>query len=62
MESNTETKVNQSEKLDFKENVSNENKEEMKKHDYNKAIIDKQYDELAPNYEDLYLRAGWNDQ
>jgi len=33
----------------------------MKKHDYHKEIIDKQYDELAPNYEDLYLRAGWND-
>jgi len=33
----------------------------MKKHDYDKEIIDKQYDELAPNYEDLYLRAGWND-
>ena len=33
----------------------------MKKHDYVKEIIDKQYDELAPNYEELYLRAGWND-
>jgi SAM-dependent methyltransferase len=33
----------------------------MKKHDYHKEIIDKQYDELAPNYENLYLRAGWND-
>lgn len=36
-------------------------KDEMKKHDYHREIIDKQYDELSPNYEDLYLRAGWND-
>lgn len=53
--------VKQSEKLEFSQQVSSENKDEMKKHDYDKEIIDKQYDELAPNYEDLYLRAGWND-
>ena len=53
--------VIQSEKLEFTKQVSDDNKDEMKKHDYNKDIIDKQYDELAPNYEELYLRAGWND-
>lgn len=31
----------QSEKLEFTQQVSDENKEEMKKHDYNKDIIDK---------------------
>ena len=41
--------------------MSTDNKDEMKKHDYHREIIDKQYDELAPNYEELYLRAGWND-
>ena len=51
----------QSDKLQFKEQVSDDNKGEMKKHDYHREIIDKQYDELAPNYEELYLRAGWND-
>ena len=41
--------------------MSTDNKDEMKKQDYHREIIDKQYDELAPNYEELYLRAGWND-
>ena len=50
-------------KLDFTtDNLTEEHKKEMEKHaNFNQANITQHYDELASNYEEIYLKVGWPD-
>lgn len=48
--------------MNFTGNLEEEHKEEMRKHgNFNQETIAGLYDELSPNYEQIYLRAGWHD-
>jgi predicted TPR repeat methyltransferase len=48
--------------MNFSGELTDAHKEEMRKHGgFSQDKIVDHYNELAPNYEQIYLRAGWHD-